>query len=98
MTSRRGRSRNQREASSEGLRASFACPYKSTGRRRNFTPGKPRACYRLFMAIAQSRLSPQGQISVPVEVRKRLGLEPGSVIEWDERDGDVVVRRGGGAT
>lgn len=50
------------------------------------------------MAIAQSRLSPQGQISVPVEVRKRLGLEPGSVIEWDEHNGDVVVRRGGGAT
>jgi AbrB family looped-hinge helix DNA binding protein len=50
------------------------------------------------MAFAQSRLSPQGQISVPVEVRKRLGLEPGSVIEWDEHNGDVVVRRGGGAT
>lgn len=46
------------------------------------------------MAIAQSRISPQGQISVPAEVRKKLGLEPGAVVEWDERDGEIVVRRG----
>jgi antitoxin PrlF len=45
------------------------------------------------MALAQSRLSAQGQISVPAEVRKRLGIRPGSVIEW-ELDGEkVVVRR-----
>lgn len=44
------------------------------------------------MAIAQSRISPQGQVSVPVEVRKKLGLEPGSVIEWEERGGEIVVR------
>jgi len=47
------------------------------------------------MAIAQSKLTAQGQISVPAEVRKRLGLSPGSVLEWDELDGQVVVRRVG---
>jgi antitoxin PrlF len=47
------------------------------------------------MAIAHSKLSAQGQISVPAEVRRRLGLGPGSVLEWDE-DGDaIVVRRSG---
>jgi AbrB family looped-hinge helix DNA binding protein len=45
------------------------------------------------MAIAQSRLTAQGQISVPAEIRRRLGLAPGSVIEWDEQAGNVVVRR-----
>jgi AbrB family looped-hinge helix DNA binding protein len=51
------------------------------------------------MAIAQSRLTAQGQISVPVEVRRRLGIAPGSVIEWDEApDGNVVVRRAGATT
>ena len=50
------------------------------------------------MAIAQSRLTAQGQISVPVEVRRKLGLAPGSVIEWDEEAGKIVVRRAGGAT
>jgi AbrB family looped-hinge helix DNA binding protein len=47
------------------------------------------------MIIAQSKLTAQGQISVPAEVRKKLGIAPGSVIEWHERDGEVVVRRAG---
>ena len=47
------------------------------------------------MAIAQSKLTAQGQISVPAEVRKKLGVGPGSVLEWDEQDNQVVVRRAG---
>jgi AbrB family looped-hinge helix DNA binding protein len=47
------------------------------------------------MAIAQSKVTAQGQISVPAEVRKRLGVGPGSVLEWHEQDGGVVVRRAG---
>ncbi len=47
------------------------------------------------MALARSRLTAQGQISVPAEVRRKLGLGPGSVLEWDEEDGKVVVRRVG---
>ena len=47
------------------------------------------------MALAQSKLTAQGQISVPAEVRRRLGVGPGSVLEWDA-DGDrIVVRRKG---
>jgi bifunctional DNA-binding transcriptional regulator/antitoxin component of YhaV-PrlF toxin-antitoxin module len=30
----------------------------------------------------------QGQISVPVEIRRKLGVGPGSVLEW-EQDGDT---------
>jgi AbrB family looped-hinge helix DNA binding protein len=47
------------------------------------------------MAIAHSRLTAQGQISVPAEVRKKLGVGPGAVLEWDEENGQVVVRRAG---
>ena len=47
------------------------------------------------MAIAQSKLTAQGQISVPAEVRRKLGVGPGSVLEWDEEEGKVVVRRVG---
>jgi AbrB family looped-hinge helix DNA binding protein len=50
------------------------------------------------MAIAQSRVTAQGQISVPVEIRRKLGLAPGSVIEWDEERGTIVVRRAGSYT
>ena len=47
------------------------------------------------MAIAQSKLTAQGQISIPAEVRKKLGIGPGSVLEWEERDAEIVVRRAG---
>ncbi len=47
------------------------------------------------MALAQSKLTAQGQISVPAEVRRRLGLSPGSILEWEEQGDDIVVRRAG---
>jgi AbrB family looped-hinge helix DNA binding protein len=47
------------------------------------------------MAIARSRLTAQGQISVPSQVRKKLGVGPGSVLEWEERNNEIVVRRTG---
>jgi AbrB family looped-hinge helix DNA binding protein len=47
------------------------------------------------MALAQSKLTAQGQISVPVEVRRRLGVGPGSVLEWDNDGDQIVVRRSG---
>jgi AbrB family looped-hinge helix DNA binding protein len=47
------------------------------------------------MAIAHSRVTAQGQISVPAEVRRKLGVGPGSVLEWDQDGEQVVVRRAG---
>ncbi len=47
------------------------------------------------MAFAHSKLTAQGQISVPAEVRRRLGVGPGSVLEWDEDGDQVIVRRKG---
>jgi len=45
------------------------------------------------MPIAQSKITAQGQISVPAEVRRRLGVGPGSVLEWDQDGEQIVVRR-----
>ncbi len=47
------------------------------------------------MAIqAQSKLTSQGQVSVPAAVRRRLGLGPGATLEWvEDAVGRVVVRR-----
>lgn len=47
------------------------------------------------MSLARSRVTSQGQISVPAEVRKKLGVGPGSLLQWDEEEGKVVVRRAG---
>jgi AbrB family looped-hinge helix DNA binding protein len=47
------------------------------------------------MPLAYSKLTAQGQISVPAKVRRKLGVGPGSVIEWDEKGEAIVVRRSG---
>lgn len=41
-------------------------------------------------------MTSQGQVSIPAEIRRKLGLDPGSVVEWDEdEDGRISVRRAG---
>jgi antitoxin PrlF len=47
------------------------------------------------MVLAQSRLTAQGQISVPADVRRKLGIGPGSVLEWNEEGDKIIVRRAG---
>jgi len=47
------------------------------------------------MPLSRSKVSSRGQISVPAEVRRKLGVGPGSVLEWAEEGGKIVVRRAG---
>ena len=47
------------------------------------------------MALPQSKVTAQGQISVPAEIRRKLGIGPGSVLEWDEEGERVFVRKAG---
>ena len=47
------------------------------------------------MPVASSKVTSQGQISIPLEIRKRLGVGPGSVLEWDEEADKIIVRRAG---
>lgn len=46
------------------------------------------------MISVRSKLTSQGQVSVPAVVRRQLGLVPGAVLEWvEEAGGCIVVRR-----
>ncbi len=47
------------------------------------------------MAPPQSKVTAQGQISVPAAIRRKLGIGPGSVLEWEEEGDKVVVRKAG---
>lgn len=47
------------------------------------------------MTTTTSKLTAQGQISVPARVRRKLGLGPGSILEWQEQGEQFVVRRAG---
>ena len=47
------------------------------------------------MATPRSKLTSQGQVSIPAEVRRKLGLGPGAVVEWAEENGQIIIRRAG---
>jgi antitoxin PrlF len=42
-----------------------------------------------------SRMTAQGQISVPADIRRQLGLAPGSVLEWQPQGDGFFVRKAG---
>ncbi|CAN5218209.1 AbrB/MazE/SpoVT family DNA-binding domain-containing protein [soil metagenome] len=39
------------------------------------------------------RVTSKGQITIPLEIREQLGIQPGSVVEFELRDGVVLVRK-----
>ena len=45
------------------------------------------------MARTLSKITAQGQISVPAEIRRKLGVGPGAVLEWEDEGDRVVIRR-----
>jgi len=42
----------------------------------------------------KSRVSSKGQVTVPAEVRNRLGLQPGTVVTFEIRENGVLLRKG----
>lgn len=47
------------------------------------------------MNIGKSRITNQGQVTIPVSVMRLFGLAPGEVIEWEQQDGNLVVQKSG---
>jgi len=47
------------------------------------------------VAKGHSKLTAQGQVSVPAPIRRKLGLGPGAVLEWNAEGDQAVVRRVG---
>jgi AbrB family looped-hinge helix DNA binding protein len=45
------------------------------------------------MLKVQTKLTSQGQVSVPAPVRHALGLTPGAMIEWTQEGDSIIVRR-----
>jgi AbrB family looped-hinge helix DNA binding protein len=45
----------------------------------------------------KSTISAKGQITVPVQVRDKLGLLPGTAVQFELREGGVLLRKGSGA-
>lgn len=39
------------------------------------------------------RVTEKGQVTIPLNVRRHLGIAPGSEIEFELRDGEALLRR-----
>ena len=42
----------------------------------------------------KSTMSSKGQLTVPMELREKLGLTAGTVVQFELRDGAVLLRKG----
>ncbi len=40
-----------------------------------------------------SKLSSKGQVTIPKEVREKVGLEPGDLVAYEVQDGVVTLKR-----
>ena len=45
------------------------------------------------MLKIQTKLTSQGQVSVPAAIRHVLGLTPGSAVEWLQDGSNIIVKR-----
>jgi AbrB family looped-hinge helix DNA binding protein len=41
----------------------------------------------------RSRITSKGQVTVPVEIRRKLGLSRGDSVEFREREGETIIAR-----
>jgi AbrB family looped-hinge helix DNA binding protein len=46
-----------------------------------------------ILYLVESTISSKGQVTVPVEVRQRLGLRPGTRVEFELRPDGALLRR-----
>jgi len=42
-----------------------------------------------------STVSEKGQVTIPKKYREKLGLTPGSEVDFEERDGELVLHKEG---
>lgn len=50
--------------------------------------------FTLYFLSMKSRVSSKGQVTVPAEVRSRLGLQPGTVVLFEFHDNGALIRKG----
>lgn len=40
-----------------------------------------------------SKLSSKGQVTIPREIREKVGLEPGHLVAYEVKDGVIILKR-----
>jgi antitoxin PrlF len=49
------------------------------------------------MKTMKARVAERGQVTIPKPLRERLGLNPGTVLDFSEEDGRLVAVKSAGA-
>ena len=39
------------------------------------------------------KVTSKGQVTIPIELRERTGIVPGSEVEFDEKNGQLLIRK-----
>jgi AbrB family looped-hinge helix DNA binding protein len=50
-----------------------------------------------YPLLMRSTISSEGQVIVPTEIREKLGLAPGTQVEFELREEGVLLRKGTGS-
>lgn len=50
--------------------------------------------FTFYISSMKSRISSKGQVTVPANVRNRLGLQPGTVVVFEVRGNAALMRKG----
>lgn len=49
------------------------------------------------MKRMKARVDERGQVTIPKQVRERLGVKPGTILEFSEEHGRLIAVKSGGA-
>jgi len=69
----------------KGQMIDIVCPYQS--------PDPPASADVDPSKIKRTTISSKGSVLIPAAWRRRYGLVPGSMVEIEDRDGELVIRR-----
>jgi antitoxin PrlF len=50
-----------------------------------------------YMKSMKARVAERGQVTIPKRLRDRLGVKPGTVLEFSEEHGRLIAVKSGGA-
>lgn len=50
-----------------------------------------------YMKSMKARVAERGQVTIPKRLRERLGVKPGTVLEFSEERGRLIAVKSGGA-
>lgn len=53
--------------------------------------------YPLGMNSPKAKVGERGQVTIPKRLRRSLGIRAGEEVEFEEREGTLLLRRAGGA-